>query len=424
MYLYESLIKDISKIIKKHLNEAQVDGLKDVKIIRHYTTGSALKDILKSGILIAQQSQGDRDWEGYKLHDDYVVSFHDVRTDPEYNTIIEQNFKNEWYGGSQTLGCHADKICCCIEIDYDKLDKMIQDKTHLLNLYGQKALEFCNLWNLLVDFKESQEEIIGTNNTINELIDLKDDKSDEKLYNSMKCLFDNYPWISLDEPDIQLALEKIKEIFKRNFPNIKDLYNTGNFIEVPGIWHEQGYGSNFFEIFLKHVIFKIQRKQFDIEYYKKELKLRSDFYKRDLKKFTKDESQILAEYAIKFDVIHIVKILRKHGWRFGDSLLKEFQTINTWGDWRRTTERIKFRYEDDDIQEWYDGSLIGWIDKLAESKNRIINADIEIRVGSDIKLDKENCKIVIFKGLCNATKQKSLLKFVKKYESKYNIQYV
>ena len=58
-YLYESLINDISKIIKKHLNEGQVDSLKDVKIIRHYTTGSALKEILKKGYIEARESEGD-----------------------------------------------------------------------------------------------------------------------------------------------------------------------------------------------------------------------------------------------------------------------------------------------------------------------------------------------------------------------------
>ena len=42
-------------------------------------------------------------------------------------------------------------MCCCIEIDYDKLDKLIQDKTHLLNIYGTKAEHFVNLWNYQVN---------------------------------------------------------------------------------------------------------------------------------------------------------------------------------------------------------------------------------------------------------------------------------
>ena len=33
--------------LNDYLIEAQIDGLKDVKIIRHYTTGAGLKSILK-----------------------------------------------------------------------------------------------------------------------------------------------------------------------------------------------------------------------------------------------------------------------------------------------------------------------------------------------------------------------------------------
>ena len=39
------------KTLYEYILEAQIDGLKNVKIIRHYTTGAALKKILASGII-------------------------------------------------------------------------------------------------------------------------------------------------------------------------------------------------------------------------------------------------------------------------------------------------------------------------------------------------------------------------------------
>ncbi len=39
------------KHLQEYIFEAQIDGLKDVKIIRHYTTGAGLKSILKNGYI-------------------------------------------------------------------------------------------------------------------------------------------------------------------------------------------------------------------------------------------------------------------------------------------------------------------------------------------------------------------------------------
>ena len=53
-------------LLNDYLIEAQVDGLKDVKIIRHYTTGAGLKSILKNGYIEARESIGDDDWKASK----------------------------------------------------------------------------------------------------------------------------------------------------------------------------------------------------------------------------------------------------------------------------------------------------------------------------------------------------------------------
>ncbi len=423
----ESLINDISKIIKKHLNEGQVDGLRDVKIIRHYTTGEALKSILKTGIIEANVSHGDKDWEEYNLYDNCVISFHDVRTDPEYDEIIDQNNKSEWHGGTQTLGLHADKICCCIEIDYDKLDKLIQDKTHLLNIYGQKAIEFCNLWNYLVCFKQIQEEITGLNDTALEILNLYENN---KIYKQLILdIFDKTCWDDVElykDKKYTSFWKKIEEIFKRNFPNIKELYGEGGFYEVPGKngknnYYYNSFIFNTFKYIIRYIGWNKDNKDY-LNNIKKQWQLRSEFYRRDLKKFTEEESKQLSEYAIKFDVISIIKMLKKHGWRFGDSLLDEFNTIDSWGDYSREQKISVLPGHNDN--DYYDGSLIKWIDQLSKSKNRIIRANIEIRVGADIKLNKENCKIIIFDGICKATNQTYLLNLPKKYYQKYNIEHI
>ena len=138
--------------LNNYLIEAQSDGLKDVKIIRHYTTGAGLKSILKDGYIEAKESKGDEDWEAYDLFDKKVVSFHDARTDPEWNTFIKANNKGvSMEGTTPTLGLHDKKVCACIEIDYEKLPELMQQKTHLLNIYGEKAENFANYWNCYVD---------------------------------------------------------------------------------------------------------------------------------------------------------------------------------------------------------------------------------------------------------------------------------
>lgn len=44
-------------------------------------------------------------------------------------------------GLTNTLALHMDKVCACTEIDYDKLPQLIQDKTHLLNIYGKNMVK-------------------------------------------------------------------------------------------------------------------------------------------------------------------------------------------------------------------------------------------------------------------------------------------
>ena len=63
------------KTLYEYILEGQIDGLKNVKIIRHYTTGTALKKILDSGIIEPHESEGDDDWKDYPIHDKNAPSF-------------------------------------------------------------------------------------------------------------------------------------------------------------------------------------------------------------------------------------------------------------------------------------------------------------------------------------------------------------
>ena len=102
-------------------------------------------------------------------------------------------------------------------------------------------------------------------------------------------------------------------------------------------------------------------------------------------------------------------MLKKHGWRIGDSDISEFK----YGG------RIT-----DESGKGYDADIIRWIDTLARSKKRFVNPKIEIRIPTDIKLNKENCKIIIFDGIAETTNQSGLKKLPKKYYVQYNIQHI
>ena len=77
-----------------------------------------------------------------------------------------------------------------------------------------------------------------------------------------------------------------------------------------------------------------------------------------------------------------------------------------------------------DNVKYTDGSLGIWLDNLLKNKNRIINANIEIRIPCNVELNKENCKIILFNGICDATQQSSLKTLPKKYYDTYNIQHI
>ena len=398
------------KTLYEYILEGQIDGLKNVKIIRHYTTGTALKKILDSGIIEPHESEGDDDWKDYPIHDKNVVSFHDERTDPEWKQFIDSNNRKISMDGlTTTLALHMKKVCCCIEIDYDKLDKLIQDKTHLLNIYGTKAEHFVNLWNYQVNKIKGSNEYFNFNSIKVDLAKLiknalKDDN--DELIESLKYVWDQYKFDEKRHDDIgKLADNKIREILLKYYSNeelnslTKDYFRREISVYDDLIKTQIGWGFGYgfpSEYNLNNVI---------DEYSKA-----ANFAKREkLKPINDNDKEKLIDYLIKFDALNIVKLLRSHGWRFGDSKMQIFLGKGVLNDGSNAKT---------------DGSLLRWLDELMENKQRIVNMDIEIRIASPILLNKDNCKIKIFSGICEATKQESLLKLPKKYHNKYVIEYI
>lgn len=396
-----------------YLLEGQIDGLKNVTKIRHYTTGAALKSILNNGYIEARESVGDDDWKDYDLFDKKVVSFHDVRTDPEWDEIIDSNnHKRSIEGLTPTLALHMKKICACIEIDYDKLDQLIQDKTHLLNIYGKKAEEFVNQWNYIVnrttlDDENSMVTYYKCKLDFTKFVKDTIEKNDEELLNSLKFIWDEFNlYNKKDDPKGKLAFDKIYEIFLKYYPKeqlektVKDWAGRERIFFYDELAYYIGHGFGYGFPSINHV-----------EYCMKDLQKHSSFYQRtNLKEFTEKETQQLVDYVIKFDVLNIIKMMRNHGWRYGDSNLHDI---------------FVYRRLQSQSGEYFDGQLMTWIDDLMNNKKtRIVNANIEIRIGSNVELNKENCKIIIFDGICDATNQSSLKKLPAKYYKKYNIEHI
>lgn len=407
------------KDIISYIYEGQVDALKDVKIIRHYTTGKGLISILKNGYIEARESEGDDDWKAYKLFDTKVVSFHDQRTDPEWHQFIENNKKGiSMEGMTPTLGLHHKKVCACIEIDYDKLPELMQQKTHLLNIYGQKAEDFANYWNYYVDdIVKDKNGFVAWYACRAEILqlckDIAEGKHNKDLEEALELLHNQYnvnkTW---DDEKAKPIVKEFEKIFKKHYPK-KDLYeeekdymgNKQRFIVYETSRYFMGfpYVSNG-ESLCKEII---KSKKLDREI--KESQERVKFYStRNFKRFEDDEIEEFKEIVIKFDVIGAVKMLKNHGWRFGDSELLRFCGY-----------RVKQQND-----KYTDGSIGIWIDDLLKSKNRIINANIEIRIASNVEINKDNCKIIIFDGICDATKQESLKKLPNKYYKQYNIEHI
>ena len=394
------------KSLTQYILEGQIDGLKNVSIIRHYTTGSALKSILNKGYIEARESPGDDDWKDYDLFDKRVVSFHDKRTDPEWNSFIDANKKGVSMNGlTNTLALHMDKVCACIEIDYDKLPQLIQDKTHLLNIYGKKAKDFCNLWNFVIKDVDGDNAFYNVKLELINLVKKANAKGNEELHDSLKYIWGR---IKYKDSKAQTAWKIIEDIFKKYYPN-KDLYEEIDTYNMS--YRKDPFIVDVCERCMDNISYRYPEDVNSTDFLDKvnETKKFLNFFNRtNLKPFTDEDTTELAEYAIKFDVINVIKTLAKHGWRFGDyNMGTMFLGIGRGNDGKL-----------------YDGTLIYWIEKLSKNKDRIINANIEVRIPSNVNLTKDNCKIIIFDGICDATKQSSLKNLPKKYYDKYNIEHI
>lgn len=393
----------------EYIVEGQVDGLRDVKKIRHYTTGAALKKILSSGIIEPNESQGDDDWKDYPIIDKKVVSFHDERTDPEYDTLIDANNRVQSIDGRTfTLALHMKKICACIEIDYDKIDKAIQDRTHLLNIYGTKAEHFINMWNYNVENAKGDNEYYIHNKLKQDLAELVinaiKNKDQKELLASLKYVWGQYNFEDKHkDEEAKLANEAIRKLFLQYYDEdtlnstYKGKFNRDRNFYIDKVERQMGWGFGY-----GFPSLDMLKRTYE------ESKRAADFAKRHkLKPFNEEDGKLLADYFVKFDWINIVKLLKAHGWQPGDSKIEAFLGKGI----LRNNKKA-------------DGSLVRWLDELMSKKDRIVNMDIEIRIASPVELTKDNCVIKIFNGICDATKQTAIKALPKKYYEKYNIEHI
>lgn len=387
--------------------EGQIDGLKDVKIIRHYTTGDALLSILDSGYIKAYESKGDADWKGYDIGEKKVVSFHDARTDPEWENGLKRNAENKSFEGStDTLALNSAEICACIEIDYDKLDDLIKNKAHLLKIYDKEVNDFVNNWNKTIGNKDynvnKYNGFCSAGEYLYQLIENKD--NNEETYstyeNISKNLYSIYKY--KDSKLIKDLLECFEKFLSNKELNATDRY--GNKVS-----------NSLIETILSASITKdkidIDKLKTNIKEYKNYVKF---FSKSNLTPFDDNERKELIEIVLKFDFISGIKLLRKHGWNSAyTTKMKEFNTGKT-----KELDRETEEYKD------YSWNILFWLNDIMKNKDKIKKGDLEIRIASDVKIDKDNCKIIIFDGMCNATKQKKLKKLPAKYYEKYNIEHI
>lgn len=421
--LYEQIMRNVSQSIKQTLNElleGQIDGLKNVNIIRHYTTGYGLLSILNDGCIKAYESYGDNDWEKYNITNKKVISCHDPRTDTEWEMMIKSNNQKRSLIGTKTLGLNMNKVCACIELYFDKLPQKVKDNTHLLNIYSKLGEAFCTYWNLFCKlFDKYGDYLIKENNLELEIFTIMNNYNIEldRLIdiicygkkpndNEIECIHKIYGKYLKYYSD-EIYSNKGEIIYNINYKfTIKEI-NKDFFINH--FWHII-YGTYYMYKYDK--IYNI-------------LKCRENLYNRIHLKFTDDDKIKVMDSCFRFDSVNIIKMLKKHGCDYINdfyTLLFNYENMYKayfyFGSWQ------KFGLTEQEVIQDISGRLLQLLFTLSKTKSRNIYADLEIRIEDNIELNSNNCKIIIFDGICEGTKQKNIIKEVDKYANTYNIQHI
>ena len=231
-----------------YILEGQIDGLKNVNIIRHYTTGYGLLSILNDGCIKAYESYGDNDWEKYNITNKNVISCHDARTDTEWDTMINSNNQKRDLIGTRTLGLNMDKICACIELYFDELPQKIKDNTHLLNIYSKIGEAFCVYWNLFCEvFDKYGDDLIKENNLELDVFNIINEYNID--LDRLNDIIANHEYPSLQE-SLEELLNEYNEIDSGDPQNNHDLYDKPCY---SGDKHFNGFKRHFFKSFVKTV---------------------------------------------------------------------------------------------------------------------------------------------------------------------------
>ena len=203
-------------------------------------------------------------------------------------------------------------------------------KRYLLRI----AEDFTNYWNYYVDdIVKDKNGFVAWYACREEILQLCKDiaeGNDKEMKEALDILHNQYTIIrNWDEEKAKPIIKEFEKIFRKHYPQ-KDLYeeekdylgNKQRFIcdETRRYFMALPYVSNS-ESTCEGIIKGIKKVDKEI----KESQERVKFYStRNFKRFEDDEIEEFKEIVIKFDVIGAVKMLKNHGWRFGDSELLSF----------------------------------------------------------------------------------------------------
>ena len=364
---------------------ATVDNLPDVKTIRHYTTMSGLAGILKDKRIKANESAGDADWSHMILQDKNVVSFLDSRADSEMESCIQRNkFNGTLNGYTSHLALHMNKICACIEIDYDKLEPYLERKMRTLNELEQSVHNYVERWNEAAD--RNLNDLRTVEWITKKLLNLKKEEVNKYRYNGL--------WHHPTEAAVELVESSP---YKLNEEDKDWIYKY----KIPEIINYVDYPNN-------------TSYQRSVEEASSTIKL-VEQYKP--KKYTKQEEEDLKVAVGTYNAIDIIHILRMHGWHKDMNKGMNVFPIGRDNSIGLLAERLL---------EVGRGKYVNnkWV-RINESGrgSRALKKMIpEMRIPCDVPISPDYCKIIIFEGMVKGTKSTTEYDRVKSLLKGYNVE--
>lgn len=333
--------------------------------------------------------------------------------------MINSNNQKRDLISTRTLALNMNKICACIELYFDELPQKVKDNTHLLNIYSKLGEAFCTYWNLFCKaFDKYGDDLIKENNLELDILSIINN------YDLELTRLNDIIYYGKKPSDIEL--EYVHKIYGKYLEYYSDeIYNNkGQVIYIDKYqFIIKQINGNFFINHFFHIIYGIYfihkfNKIYDI------LKSRRELYNRKHIKFDNDNKIKMMNSCFSFDSVNIIKLLKKHGCDYkNDYQASIFYYENMYNTYSYFKNWQAFGFTEQEIIQDISAKLLQLLIRLSSTKSRNIYGDLEIRIEDDVKLNN-NCKIIIFDGICEGTKQKHIINAVDKYANIFNIQHI